>query len=99
MHTLLYLDISMRINEALRLLELVEEKRKGEVLKKSVIVGIARAGSDKPVVKADYLDALKSYEFGALPHVIVIPGELHFMEKEALVKIARAPEVTQVVTI
>ncbi len=92
LHTLLYLDISMCINEALRLLELVEEKRKGEVLKKSVIVGIARAGSDKPVVKADYLDALKSYEFGALPHVIVIPGELHFLEKEALVKIARAPE-------
>ncbi|MCW3133778.1 MAG: diphthine synthase [Methanophagales archaeon] len=92
LHTLLYLDISMHINEALKLLEMVEGKRKGEVLKKSVIVGIARAGSDKPVVKADYLDALKSYEFGELPHVLVVPGELHFMEKEALVKIAQAPE-------
>ena len=92
LHTLLYLDIPMRINEALRLLEAVEEKRKAEVLKKSIIVGIARAGSDRPVVKADYLNALKSYEFGELPHVIVVPGELHFLEKEALIKIAQAPE-------
>jgi len=92
LHTLLYLDISMSINEALRLLEAVEEKRKGEVLKKSVIVGIARAGSDKPVVKADYLNVLKNYEFGELPHVLVVPGDLHFMEKEALIKVAQAPE-------
>ena len=92
LHTLLYLDISMRINDALRLLEAVEEKRKGEVLKKSIIAGIARAGSDIPVVKADYLSALKSYDFGELPHVLVVPGELHFIEREALVKIAHAPE-------
>ncbi|HID19452.1 MAG TPA: diphthine synthase [Methanophagales archaeon] len=92
LHTLLYLDISMRINEALRLLEAVEEKRKSQMLKKSIIVGIAKAGSDKPVVKADYLNALKSYEFGELPHVLVVPGDLHFLEKEALIKIAFAPE-------
>ncbi len=94
LHTLLYLDISMRINEALRLLEAVDEKKKekGEVFmfKKSIGVGIARAGSDKPVVKADYLDVLKNYEFGELPHVLVVPGDLHFMEKEALIKIAQA---------
>ncbi len=94
LHTLLYLDISMRINEGLRLLEAVDEKKKekGEVFtfKKSIGVGIARAGSDKPVVKADYLDVLKNYEFGELPHVLVVPGDLHFMEKEALIKIAQA---------
>ena len=61
-------------------------------VEKSVIIGIARAGSDKPIVKADYLDALKSYKFGEIPHVLVVPGELHFLEKEALVKIAQAPE-------
>lgn len=92
LHTLLYLDISMRINEALRLLEAVEEKKKREVLKKSIAVGIARAGSDKPVVRADYFGALKSYDFCELPHVLVVPGELHFLEKEALIKIAQAPE-------
>lgn len=92
LHTLLYLDIDMSINDALRLLESVEEKRGAEMLKNSLVVGIARAGSDKPVVKADYFAALKDYQFGALPHVLVVPGELHFLEQEALVKIAQAPE-------
>jgi len=92
LHTLLYLDLSMSINEALRLLAAVEDKKNGNVLKKSIIVGIARAGSDKPVVKAAYLNILKSYEFGELPHVLVVTGELHFMEKEALIKVAHAPE-------
>jgi len=91
LHTLLYLDLSMSINDALRLLDAVEDKRGEELLKKSVLVGIARAGSDKPVVKADYLAALKNYDFGELPHVLVVPGELHFLEQEALIKIAQAP--------
>ena len=82
----------MRINEALRLLEDVEDQKGGNVLKKSLIVGIARAGSDKPLVKADYVEGLRNYDFGALPHVLVVPGELHFLEKEALIKIAHAPE-------
>ncbi len=92
LHTLLYLDLSMRISDALRLLEKVEEKRSGALLEKSIFVGIARAGSEKPVVKTDYLEAMKHYEFGALPHVLVVPGELHFLEKEALIKITGAPE-------
>ena len=92
LHTLLYLDLSMRINDAVELLEAVEAKKGGITLKKAVLVGIARAGADKPVVKADYLGALKQYEFGELPHVLIVTGELHFLEKEALIKIAGAPE-------
>ncbi|MGC9444699.1 MAG: diphthine synthase [Candidatus Methanospirareceae archaeon] len=92
LHTLLYLDLTMRIADALELLEAVEETRGGALLKTSVCVGIARAGSAEPVVKADYPAALKRYEFGALPQVLVIPGELHFLEREALIKIAQAPE-------
>lgn len=41
----------MRISNALELLEAVEGKRNGKMLKESVLVGIARAGSDKLVVK------------------------------------------------
>lgn len=92
LHTLLYLDLSMRINKAIELLEAVEAKSGRTALKESVLVGIARAGSDEPVVKADYLDVLKHYEFGELPHVLIVTGELHFLEKEALIKIAGAPE-------
>lgn len=99
LHTLLYLDLSMSINDALDLLEAVEDRKAKEnfgggtfKLKKSVFIGIARAGSDDQVVKADYMGGLKSYEFGELPHVLIVPGELHFLEREALIKIADAPE-------
>ena len=90
LHTLLYLDISMRIRDAVGLLDAVERKRKGVMLKEAILVGIARAGADMPVVKADYLESLKNYAFGEPPHVLVVPGALHFLEKEALVKLAQA---------
>ena len=82
----------MCITGALELLEAVEAQRGEKMLKESVLVGIARAGSDNPVVTADYLKVLKHYEFGELPHVLVVTGELHFLEQEALMKIAKAPE-------
>jgi diphthine synthase len=92
LHTLLYLDLGMRISDALALLDAIEEQRDGELLKAAVFVGIARAGSETMVVNADYLNALKQYDFGELPHVLVVPGELHFVEREALIKLAHAPE-------
>ncbi len=92
LHTLLYLDLEMTIPDALELLEALDNTHDGTLLETSILVGIARAGSANPVVKAEYLPALKRYEFGALPHVLVVPGELHFLEQEALIKIAQAPE-------
>lgn len=91
LHTLLYLDLQMSIKDALAYLQRVEERKKGEVLKKSIIIGIGKAGSDKPIVKAAYLDALQNYDFGDTPHTLVILGNLHFLEKEALSKISLAP--------
>jgi len=38
------------------------------------------------------LIAVKHYEFGKLLHVLVVPGELHFLGIEALTKIAHAPK-------
>ena len=91
LHTLLYLDISITINHAVELLLFVEDKRGDGLLKKRVIVGIARAGSKKPNIKADYIDKIKGHDFGPPLHIMIVPGELHFMESEALVKFAGAP--------
>ncbi|RLG16334.1 diphthine synthase, partial [Nanoarchaeota archaeon] len=81
---------------ALELLEEVERRREragkeAGILKEVLFVGVARAGSETQVVKADYADALKRFDFGEPPHVLVALGELHFMEKEALVRLASAP--------
>jgi len=91
LHTLLYLDIGMSIADALELLDSVEREMGGDLLERALMVGIARAGSDDAVVKADYMTALRGYEFGDPPHVLIVTGELHFMEREALIKLAHAP--------
>jgi diphthine synthase len=54
-------------------------------------VAIARAGSPDPVVAADALPALAEGSFGDPLHLLVIPGDLHVVEHEALVELAGAP--------
>jgi diphthine synthase len=90
LHTFLYLETSMDINRAIELLLSVEEKRKECLLEDRIAVGIAGVGSLSPIVKADRMERLKEYDFGATPHTIIVTGELHFMEREALNKFAGA---------
>ncbi|WP_406662128.1 diphthine synthase [Methanolobus sp. ZRKC3] len=96
MHTLIFLDIDkekgyMTVNRALELL-LEIEKRKGEgIMDKAIVVGIARAGSPEPTVKAGYAQDLLDYDFGEPLHILVVPTSLHFIEAEALVKLAGGP--------
>jgi diphthine synthase len=92
LHTFLYLDTSMTINIAIGLLLSIEEERDEDLLKNRLIVGIARVGSGHPIIKADYIYELKEYDFGDPLHVMIVPGDLHFIEREALVKFASAPE-------
>ncbi len=35
---------------------------------------------------------LKGFDFGKPLHILVVPGKLHFLEAEALVKLADGPE-------
>jgi diphthine synthase len=97
LHTLVFLDIDsekgfMTINRALELLLEVEEKRREGIMKNRIAVGIARAGSDAPVVKAGYAQDLDDFDFGAPLHILVVPASLHVVEAEALVKLAGAPQ-------
>lgn len=98
-HTLCLLDIRveekryMSAHEALELLLKIEEKRKEELVTLDTFaVGIGRAGSRDPTVKAGLLKELLSYDFGQPPHSIIFPGKLHFMEAETLIVLAGAPE-------
>jgi len=99
LHTLCLLDIKsevkryLTIREGLRsLLKIEDGKKKKTVTRDTLAVGIARAGSENPTVKADFLRELLSYDFGGPPHSIVFLGKLHFMEAEALVTLTDAPK-------
>jgi len=99
LHTLCFLDIRaeekryMTIKEGLQTLFALERRRHlGVVTANTLAVGIARAGSENPTVKADFTHELLRFDFGKPPHSLVFPGELHFMEAEALITLAEAPE-------
>ncbi len=99
LHTLVYLDIRadmsryMTVREGLEFLNYFDSKKRRQVLKEAIFVGIARAGSPEPLVKAGFLDELISFDFGSPPHILIVTGKLHFKEAEALVKLAGAPKI------
>jgi diphthine synthase len=98
LHTLCLLDLKatekrfLSINEALKSLVLVEEKKKKTVITPDTpALGLARAGSNSPTLKADFIANLAQYDFGQPPYSLIIPGDFHFMEVEALIAFAGAP--------
>ncbi|WP_248896870.1 diphthine synthase [Haloplanus halobius] len=54
-------------------------------------VVVARAGSPDPVVDADRLSALATRDFGDPLHLLVLPGESHHVEADALRTLGGAP--------
>jgi diphthine synthase len=91
LHTLLLLDIDaehnkyMTIKEAIEYLLRVEAKRKEKAFtKQTKCIGVARLGSDKPGIVYGKAEELLKTDFGEPPHSLIVPGELHFVEEEAL---------------
>jgi diphthine synthase len=95
LHTMLFLDIQdpryMTINQGVELLLEMEEIAGESLLQTALGVGIARAGSEDALVRANFLRTLKTYDFGGPLHILVVPARLHFMEAQALVALAGAP--------
>lgn len=99
LHTLCLLDLKaeekrfLSINLALTALLRVEEKKKNNVITpETVAVGVARAGSNEPTLKADFIKNLLTFDFGEPPYSLIFTGDLHFMEAEALIVLAKAPK-------
>ncbi len=99
LHSLCYLDIKaeeqryMTIKEGLRSLLDMEKKKNAHLITlNTLVLGVARAGSDNPKVKAGYLGYVMNHDFGDPPHTLVFPAKLHFMEAEALITLAGAPD-------
>ena len=85
LHTLVYLDIQdehyMMIPEGIALLEKMAEDKN---MKIPLYIGIARAGSAHPLVRAGSPGVMRSVDFGPPLHILVVPAELHDMERSYL---------------
>lgn len=105
LHTMCLLDIKteenryLTVNHALEILLTLEAKKKKHIVtSKTFVVGVARAGSPHSVVKAGFIKKIINYDFGAPPHTLIFLGDLHFMEAEALIILADAPnEIKEIV--
>ena len=65
----------------MEILEVLARKNK---IKIPLYIGIARAGSGTPVVRAGTAKEIRAGEFGPPLHILIIPAELHDMEREYL---------------
>ncbi len=90
-HTLCLLDIKadqdkyMTVNDGIKILLEIEEKRGEKVFtEETIVVGCARLGSNDCIIKAGTAkEILKTY-FGKPLHCLIVPGKLHFKEEEML---------------
>ncbi|RME54299.1 diphthine synthase [Candidatus Woesearchaeota archaeon] len=91
MHTLILLDLRpeenrfMKFTEARDFLLKIESKRKENVFTEDTLcVGCAKLGSTEPVIQVRKAKELEEVE--AHPQCLIVPGEMHFMEEEFLMK-------------
>jgi diphthine synthase len=71
----------MTIREAVGILGTMAEKKNITI---PLYIGVARAGSDHPVIAAGPAERIKKTEFGPPLHVLIVPADLHEMEKKYL---------------
>jgi len=92
LHTLAYLDIDRAADEYMTGDSAARRLVAAGETGLAVVVG--QAGSDDPTVVADRLSALRERSFGPPLHLLVLPEELHPIERDALRALAGAPEST-----
>ncbi|MCX8179061.1 MAG: diphthine synthase [Candidatus Aenigmarchaeota archaeon] len=91
LHTLILFDIIeeekryMTPKEAMEILLSIEEKMRDHVFTEyTEIIVFARAGSENQLIKYGTVKELIDHDFGEPPMCIILPGSLHFTEREYL---------------
>jgi diphthine synthase len=99
LHTLVLLDIKqdegryMTSNEGVKwLMDAERMVGKGLIHDLTLVCAAARVGSSTERVAAGYPREMMSKDLGPPLHCLVLPGKLHFMEGQFLVRFASAPE-------
>ena len=85
LHTLCLLDLISEKNKYMTPNEGIEILLKSDnISEDNEIVIFGRAGSEEPLIKFGKIKDLLERDFGDPPFVLIIPGKLHFTEKEYL---------------
>jgi diphthine synthase len=85
LHTLCLLDMAAEQNRYMTVNESLEILLNGKVVEENTeIVAFARAGSDKPLIAYGKVKDLIRKNIREIPAVVIIPGKMHYTEKEFL---------------
>ena len=91
LHSLVLLEIDVENQRHVTIPEALEEivtlscgKTEGRISRETLAVGLARLESPSMVVKAGSISELIKWNFGDPPYCLIFPGNLHFVEVEAL---------------
>jgi diphthine synthase len=95
-HTLLLLEFDTEKGEGATPGSLMEGLLAAERNFKREVVGdgtfvvvLSRVGSQGESIRAGTIAELRGEDFGEAPHVVIVPGRMHFSEVEALASVAR----------
>jgi diphthine synthase len=89
LHTLVFLDIKAEADDYMTA-STAAELLVGDY-EDTLAVAVCRAGSPDHIVAADRLSALATRDFGSPLHLLVVPGDLHLLERDALEALGDAP--------
>ncbi len=91
LHTLCLLDVVseenkyMTTSEGIKIILSLEKKFKKKIFTEDMeVVVFARAGSNDSQIVYGKVRHVSNKDFGETPHVLIVPGKLHFTEKEFL---------------
>lgn len=84
LHTLVFLDLEPKNNRFMTVNEALEILINAGMGENQLAVGLARIGSENQKIKSGKAKELINFDFGKPQHVLIIPGELHFMEEDVL---------------
>jgi len=85
LHSLVLLDIPMKISEGLGLLMKMENRLNTCIITKSTkVVACAALGSERQIIRYGTIAGLMDAGITLTPACIAIPGKLHFSEEEVL---------------
>lgn len=91
LHTLVLLDLDIERGAYMSVAQALGRLTEAGVDSDTLVIGVARLGHPDAFIRAGKISDVAKVDFGEAPHCLVIPGPLHFLEEDALVKIANCP--------
>ncbi len=91
LHTLVLLDLDNEQNKYMSVTQVIRGLIDAGISPDSLVVGAARLGQPEAMIRAGHAANIETIDFGEPPHCLVVPGQLHFLEEDALKRIAQCP--------